>query len=209
MTVISKLAISLGRRDEVPNQELARDIAAAKDKAAIKELIENLKHKDKNIQSDCIKVLYEIGEQQPDLIAIYDKEFFGLLSNKNNRLVWGAMSALDCIASVNPDGIYKNLAIILDTADKGTVITKDHAVSILIKLAANKIYTDHALNLLFGMLKTCATNQLPMYAENAMPVVTHPFKIYFIEILASRLDEIEKETKRKRVEKVIKKMSEL
>lgn len=63
MSIIDQLASSLGRRDEVPNQELAEKIAAAKDKKAVKDLVDNLANKNKDIQSDCIKVLYEIGER--------------------------------------------------------------------------------------------------------------------------------------------------
>jgi hypothetical protein len=51
-----------------------------------------------------------------------------------------------------------------------------------------------------------ATHQLPMYAENAVPVINESNKAVFIKTLNSRLDEIEKERKRKRVEKVIKKL---
>jgi hypothetical protein len=60
MSVLNRLAHSLGRRDEVPNQDLARDLVAKKDKRGIREIAENLWGKDKNIQADCIKVLYEI-----------------------------------------------------------------------------------------------------------------------------------------------------
>ena len=132
-------------------------------------------------------MLYEIGEHKATLIAEYDKEFLALLENKNNRLVWGAMTALDCIASINPKAIYKNLARILIAADKGSVITKDHGVNILIKLAANKNFTNNALTLLLDQLKTCATNQLPMYAENATTVITDKYKKDFIKVLTSRL----------------------
>lgn len=207
MSILPKLASSLGRRDEVPNQELAKQLVKSKDKKAIVELVENLSKKDKNIQSDCIKVLYEIGEQQPELIAEYAQEFITLLDNKNNRLVWGAMTALDCIASVNPNGIYKQLAKILDVADKGSVITKDHGISILIKLVKEKTYTDNALTLVLDQLRTCANSQLPMYAENAIPVIIEKYNKDFIKVLTSRIPDIEKETKQKRVEKVIKKLS--
>jgi hypothetical protein len=169
--------------------------------------VENLFNKDKNIQSDCIKVLYEIGEQEPRLIAEHDKAFLELLESKNNRLVWGAVTALDCIAEINPKGIYKNLAKILKAGDTGSVITKDHCVGILIKLAAVKQYADDALELLLGELKTCPTNQLPMYAENAIPMISEKHKKNFVKVLTSRLKEIEKESKVKRVEKVIKKLS--
>jgi len=207
MNTINQLASSLGRRDEVPNQELAQKIIAKQDTKAIRELAEHLSDKDKNIQSDSIKVLYEIGEQKPELIAPYDEEFLALLENKNNRLVWGAMTALDSIASLNPKKMYAKLPLILKIADEGSVITRDHGVGILIKLAAVKQYSDKCLDHLLDQMKRCPTNQLPMYAENALPVIADAYKKKFTAMLTKRLPEIEKESKKKRVEKVIKKLS--
>lgn len=207
MTVINKLACSLGRRDEVPNQELARQILKSKNKKAVKELVENLANPDKNIQSDCIKVLYEIGAQDASLIADYDKEFLALLDSKHNRLVWGGMIALDCIAAIDPGGIHKKLAKILMVADAGSVITKDHAVGILIKLAGEKQYADDALALLLDQFRSCATNQLSMYAENALRMIPDARKGAFVRVLTARLGDLEKESQRKRVEKVIKKLT--
>ena|ERR1700741_2832687 len=209
MSVLLRLASALGRRDEVPNQELAAEIVAGKRKEALKELVDGLNNKDKNIQSDCIKVLYEIGEREPKLIADYIDAFTALLDNNNNRLVWGAMTALDYITSIKPEIVYKNLSKILAIADKGSVITKDHAVSILIKLAAIPQYTDSAMTLLLDQLKISATNQLPMYAENALPIITGKYKADFSKVLLSRLNEIEKESKKKRVEKVLKKLEKM
>src|SRR4029078_11196948 len=197
----------LGRRDEVPNQELAQQILKSKNTKAIKELVDNLANKDKNIQSDCIKVLYEIGEQQPQLIAAYEKEFLSLLESRNNRLVWGAMTALDYIASINPTGIHKNRGKILLVADSGSVITKDHAVGILIKLSSEKKYTDDAMSLLLDQFRSCPTNQLPMYAENALKAIPAKSTADFAKVLSARLGGIEKESKRKRIEKVIKKLT--
>jgi hypothetical protein len=207
MSVLNKLASSQNIRNTEPNKDLAQEIIKSKDKKIIKELVDNLNNKDKNIQSDCIKVLYEIGEHTPELIAEYDKEFLDLLENKNNRLVWGAMTALDCIAAINPSGIYKNLSVILDIAEKGSVITKDHGVGILTKLASEKKYADTALVLLLDILKSAATNQLPKYAEDAIPVITDKYKKDFVKIFTSRLDDFEKETKKVRLQKVIKKLS--
>lgn len=85
MTIIDKLASSLNRKDEGPNQELAKYIADRDDKGAVIELVDNLHNNDKNIQSDCIKVLYEIGDLRPSLIAEYSKEFVTLLDYGNNR----------------------------------------------------------------------------------------------------------------------------
>jgi HEAT repeat protein len=206
MSIISKLASSLNRRDEGPNEALAKQIAEKNDKNAVKELIENLSNKNKDIQSDCIKVLYEIGEQKPALIAGYAEAFIGLLKSKNNRLQWGAMTAINTITPEVPEMVYAAIPQIIAAADSGSVITKDHAVNILIKLGSVKEYADSAFALLREQLLSSPVNQLPMYAERALPIINDKNKDEFIKTLTSRLPDIEKETKRKRVEKVIKKL---
>ena len=206
MSIINKLATFLKRRDEVPNQELAKQIAKNNNAKAVTELIENLNNKSKDIQNDCIKVIYEIGVLKPLLIAGYTTELLALLTHKNNRLQWGGMIALDIITPENPAAIYKALPKIIDSADKGSVITNDHCVGILIKLCTVKKYATDAFALLNERLKKCPTNQLPMYAENTLSVINETNKATFIKTLESRLADIEKETKRIRVEKVIKKL---
>ena len=207
MSILDKLSTSLNRRDEVPNQELAKKILKTKDKKAIKELAENLENKNKGIQSDCIKVLYEIGESNPSLIADYEDNFLDLLDGKNNRLIWGALTALDCIASVSSKSIYKNIEKIQKAANEGSVIAKDHYVNILIKLSSDKSYANRTIPLLFQQLEKAAINQLPMYAERAMPAVSGKDKKMMIKILTARLVEIEKESKIKRIRKVIDKLN--
>ncbi len=207
MSVLTKLASSLGRRDEVPNQELAIQIVAANDIAAIKELVENLNNKNKDIHNDCIKVLYETGERKPELISAYAKNFIALLDSKNNRLQWGAMTALSSIAGENPKAIYPALAKIVAVADAGTVITKDHCVKALIKLCGVKQYAADAFTLLLEQILNSPPNQMPTYAEGAMPFVNDNNRAAFIKTLSSRLGDIESDTKRKRVEKVLAKIS--
>ena len=207
MSIIAKLATSQSRKDEIPNQELAKEIANTGDKKAIKELFENLSNKDKGIQSDCIKVIYEVGGQESKLIAGFADELIELLNNKNNRLQWGAMTGLHLITAEAPKKIYDALPAIIDVADKGSVITNDHCVGILIKLCGMKGYAADAFPLLNERLIKSPTNQLPMYAENALPIITEKNKAAFIKTLTSRLGEIEKDSKRIRVEKVIKKLN--
>lgn len=207
MSVLNKLASALGRRDEVPNQELAKQIAAKKDKAAVQELVDHLANKNKDIQHDCIKALYEIGELNSSLIVPYSKEFFDLLVHKNNRLQWGAMTALYSLTAEHPKIIYGSLSKIVSAAEKGSVITKDYAVNILIRLCSVKEYADNAFALLNEQLLNSPVNQLPMYAERAIPVINEKNKKLFVKTLTLRLDDIDQDSKRKRVEKVIKKFS--
>jgi hypothetical protein len=208
MKAIDLLATSLNKRDEKANQELALLIIKGLRKDWIKELVENLSHKDKNIQSDCIKVLYEIGENgAPELIAPYIREFGNLLTSKNNRLIWGAMTALDIIASVNPKGIFDLLPSIQKTIEKGSVITIDHGVGILAKLSAHPELAKKVFPLLFDQLAKCPIKQLPMYAEKTLVAINQTNKRQFAEFLESRLPETEKESQKKRIEKILKTMT--
>lgn len=207
MKALDLIATSLNRRDDKPNQELADEIIKSKRTDWVKELVENLSNKDKNIQSDCIKVLYEIGERgAAELIAPYFFEFGKILEGKNNRLIWGAMIALDTIASVNPKGIYTLLSTVVKGIDKGSVITIDHGVSILAKLSAFSEYTNTTFPLLLEQLKKCPPKQLPMYAERSVVAVNKANKQQFIDLLVFRMTEMDKDSQKKRIEKVIKKL---
>jgi hypothetical protein len=203
MTVLDKLATALGRRDEVPNQELAELIVRTRDRKAVQELVENLSNKNTNIQGDCIKVLYEIGEREPGLIAEHHEALSRLLESSNNRLVWGAMTALDAIAAVEPAAIYRLVDKIVATADAGSVITRDHAVGILINLAKLKPYAKKCLLLLIEQLRSCPANQLPMYAEKALAVATPGNKKLFQKVLSERLSSLPKASQKKRLLKVM------
>lgn len=206
MNVLDRLSSSLNRRDELPNLALAKQIVAKKDRVAISTLVENLSNRNKRVRYDCIKVLYEIGEISPGLIAAYAKNFLALLQTTDNRLQWGAMTAISAITFEKPRQIFGSISQIIDSANKGSVITKDNAVSILIKLSSLRPYSDKAFSLLVEQLLLSPNNQLPMYAEKALTVVTKKNSPLFTRALMDRLKSFEPGAKRKRIEKVIKKL---
>jgi len=210
VSVLDKLATALNRRDEAPNQELAQQIVRACNANAVQELVEALNHKTKEIQNDSIKVLYEIGYANPDLIAPYVKEFGDLLESKNNRLVWGAMMALDTISLNEPQALHGMLAKILKVADNGgSVIARDHAVGILAKLATIKAYQRDCVALLFEQLMSCPNNQFPMYVEMSAPVIDAKNRERFRQVIESRVPKLDKESQKKRVAKVLRKLAKI
>jgi hypothetical protein len=205
MKAVDLLATSLNRGDDKPNQELADEIIKSNRTDWVEELVANLKHKDKMIQSDCIKVLYEIGERgSASMIAPYYQTFGELLESKNNRLVWGAMYALDSISLVNPAEIFSILPAICKAIDHGSVITIDGGVSILAKLAAIKEYSETAFPLLAEQLKRCPAKQLPMYAEKSVKNIRSENRSSFVDIIRQRYLEMEKDSWKKRLDKVLK-----
>jgi hypothetical protein len=207
MAIIDQLATATGNRDEQPNIALAETICATNDATAVTELVALLQHKNRQVQSDAIKVLYEIGERQPALIAKHGPVFLPLLQSKNNRLVWGAMTALGTIAPLQADWLFEQLPVVLSVADSGSVITRDHAVNILIHLMKEQDKTASILPLLMEQLLMAPTNQLPKYAEDTLPYLPKAHYATMLQTLQSRLEEIDSDSKRKRVEKVMKKLS--
>jgi len=87
MSALEKIAYFQNIRSEVPNQQLAGELAREKDTVGIKEIAQNLTHQNQNVCSDCLKVLYEIGYIEPSLVAPYVQDFLVLLNNKHNRMV--------------------------------------------------------------------------------------------------------------------------
>lgn len=207
MSVLDRLASSLGRRDEVPNQELARDLAAKKDKAGIREIAENLWNKDKNIQADCIKVLYEIGSIEPKLITDYAEDFVKLLRSKNNRLVWGGMTALAEVAKANPEAVFKHLDEIKKAKETGSVITVDNAISALAyTAAATDEYNKAIFPYLLKHLSGCRPKEVPQHTEKTLPAVRSDNKVDFIKVLQKRMEDLSG-SGLARVKKVIKQVN--
>ena len=202
MSVLGKLASALGRNDEQPNVELAEALAAKPDAAAIAELAGALATGTTAVSNDAIKVLYELGALKPELVAPHAPAFLKLLSGKNNRNVWGALQAIETITSLQPAAVLAQLPAILVAADKGSVIAKDKAVAILVKLAAAG-HGAKALPVLLERLEDAAPNQFPMYAEQALPVIDAAHRAAFVRLLEARLSLIEASAKRTRVEKVL------
>jgi hypothetical protein len=206
MTVLDKLAGALDRRDEAPNVDLAQGIVSRRDMAAIAELADAVRSGPTRQANDAIKVLYEIGARDPELIAAQCPVFVEALRSSNNRKVWGAMTAIDTVAERRAATLVAELPAIIAAADKGSVIAKDHCNSILVKLARSG-YGELAVPILVERLRTAAPNQFPTYAEEIAPVLTPAARPGFLAVLKDRVGSMMQESKRKRVEKLLAKLN--
>ena len=208
MSTLQRIAYYQNRRDEVPNQELAKELAAKKDRKGIREIADNLWNKNAQVQSDCLKVLYEIGYLQPDLVAPYADDFLKLLHSRNNRLVWGAMIALSTVADRKAEVIYPHAAEIEQVMNQGSVITKDNGVRVLALVAAqNAAYNKKIFPYLLHHLETCRPKDVPQHAEKIAAAVTTRNRQAFSAVLEKRLVDL-KGAQAARVKKVIKLVDE-
>ena len=207
MSTLDKIAYNLDRRDEVPNQELAKALAAQKDRKGIQEIADNLWNKDKAIQSDCLKVLYEIGFINPSLVADYAPDFIKLLSGQNNRLIWGAMIGLATVADLRAAEVFKHRSDIVRAMETGSVITVDNAVKVLALASAQKSeYEKALLPILLKHLQTCRPKDVPQHAEKTLPAINARNKDQFVKVLEKRMADMTG-SRLTRVKKVIKQAS--
>ena len=187
MTILDQLASSLGRRDDIPNKELAKKLSQSGNQEEIKLLAENLWNKNPAIQSDCLKVLYEIGYIRPELISDYYDQFLILLNSKDNRQVWGAMIGLSLVAPLRADELFLSREIIKKTIEKGSVITKDNGVKALSGIAAKKQeYRQEIFPYLLAHLRSCRTKDVPQHAEYVQLAADSSNRDEFIQVLETR-----------------------
>jgi hypothetical protein len=208
MSALQRIAYYQHRRDEVPNQELAKELAAKKDRKGIREIADNLWHENSQIQSNCLKVLYEIGYLQPELVAPYTDDFLKLLHSRNNRLVWGAMIALSTVADLKADVVFPHVEEIERVMDQGSVITKDNGVKVLALVASkNAAYSKTVFPYLLHHLETCRPKDVPQHAEKAAVAVNARNKPKFVAVLEKRLVDLSA-SQAARVKKVIKEVEQ-
>ena len=190
MSALDRLACALGRRDKVPNQELARELAANRDAEGIDELVAGLQSRDTCVRSDCIKALYEVGYLAPELIAGYAEEFLALLQAKNNRLVWGGMIALSTIAALRPEFVVARREEIERAIDSGAVITGDAGVKALAEAANTSERRALIAPYLLAHLETCRAKDVAAHAEKAAMAFDASSKDHFVALLQRRMDEL-------------------
>lgn len=208
MSLADKLACAFDRRDEAPNIELAETLAAQDDIGTdVLELLGILKNGKKDQRHDAIKVLYELAARRPHDLAGKLDLILDFLPQKDNRLSWGVLTLLTEISKVHPGQIEPHLELILSAADQGSVIAKDRAMDILINLVANSDNQAEINGHMLAAMDRAAINQLPMYAENAAPILEGEFAKQVATLLQRRVAEAPTDAKKRRLEKTIKQLA--
>lgn len=187
--MLEKLANSLGRNDEVPNIELADLLAETGDHEGIQEIARGMMDNDRAIANDCIKVMYELAERRPDLTVEYASDYIKLLSSKNNRLVWGAMTAIAQIADRCAEEIFTKINLLKKAYENGSVITVDNSITVFAKLCnAGSEYEKEIFPFLLEHLATCRPKEVAQHAERmAVCINEHNFEA-FEETIMRRYD---------------------
>jgi hypothetical protein len=189
--LLNRLGYLQTRRDRTPNLDLARDLAARDDKVGIREIAENMWNDNKNIHSDCMNVMYEIGRVDPNLITPYAVDFIKFLKSRHENMTLGAITALSEIAKVKPDFIFKNAAEIKRMTETGSDTAVEKSISALTHTAASsEEYSASIFPYLLQHLSACHHKQLTERAEKILPAVNEDNNAEFIKTLKKRLESL-------------------
>ena len=199
--VYPRLGSSLGRRDTKPDIALGRDIAARGAADELGGLVELLE--EPAAASSAIKAIYECGYLAPELLVPHLPRFRALLDAGNNRMVWGGMIAISCVAKADPVAVWAHRERLELALRNGTVITQMSAVHALSAVAGSDPAKAESLQEWFEeAIETLDAKQLVGAAEQILPVAAE--REHLVSSLIERGDELATATARKRLERLVK-----
>ena len=101
------------------------------------------------------------------------------------------MTALACVAQVNPNALYRRLPEIIDAYKKGSVITIDNSISVFAWLCkASEECQATVFPLLIDHLATCRAKEIPQHAERMAVCIDQNNKGAFLEVINTRENEL-------------------
>ncbi len=187
MTVLERIAYYQGRRDEVPNQQLARALARRKDTAGIREIARNLNNPNRSVQSDCLKVLYEIGYLDPGTDRRLRRRVSGSAGEQEQPDGVGEHDRARDDRPAEGQVIGSRLDEVLAALDRGTVITVVWGVRTLAGVAgASRSDRPRILPHLLRRLETCLPRDVPTHALSCFPAIDDASRDRFLAVLERR-----------------------
>lgn len=173
----------------------------------VKQSIQTIKAGNKSERRDAFKAIVEFAEKQPQSVLPEIDFFIDLLSAKENRVQWESMQVITILAPHCKDLLFQKLDLLALVAENGSVITRDHYVKILAILSSENAYKATTIPLLIDEVLKSPINQLCIYAEATLSVKDKENKPYLKNAVMQRIeDTADLPAKRKRLEKVLKKL---
>ncbi len=186
MNYINEISFYLNDRSEDSNKRLAARIVNENIEDAVTELVNYLFDKNKTIASDCIAVLYHVGYEKPEMIVNFSEVFCTLLSNKNNRMVWGGMIALATISEIAPDVIESYIEEILRIFREGSLISQVWAYKTITTISKDSNYYNKYIDFLLDVLESTRPIDFTKRATIVNEIIQDKDRDRFTNILSIR-----------------------
>jgi hypothetical protein len=192
--VLGRLAVSVGRYDEMPNLELAADIVFADDTDAISVLIMVIERHDDLHSSDAARVIAEVGNRAPDLVLAHSDRLVEMIDVSRAEMLPYTMMALSPVASRYAEQLWPSrdlfwaaLADLNQTAD----LAQGGAVRLLAAMcAASPDYARTLAGGLVDLLGKCMPKDVAFFAESVLPALGPAHSHRAKPVLDRRLKEL-------------------
>ena len=192
--LLARLAISVGRRDEMPNLELAADIVFADDTDAVSALIGVIERHDDHHAPDAARVVCEVGNRAPDLLLAHADRLVEMIDVSQKDMLPFTMLALSPVASRHAEALWPSrdlfwqcLADLQTPAD----VAQAGAVKLLAALcAAGPDYARTLAGGLVDLLGKCMPKDVAFFAESVLPALGAAHSHRAKPVLDRRLKEL-------------------
>ncbi len=173
--LLSRLAVSMSRMDEMPNMELAADIVVADDFDAVGMLIGVLERHDDVHAMDAARVLYEVGTRAPELLDRHAERLLAMCESSQKEMLPYTMFALAPVASHYLDTLWdlRDLFwVALADLTQPANMAQAGAVRLLSALcAAGPDYARTLAGGLVDLLGKCMPKDVAFFAESVLPAL--------------------------------------
>lgn len=192
--LLSRLAVSVGRYDEMPNLELAADIVFADDTDAVSCLIAVIERHDDLHASDASRVIAEVGTRAPDLLLAHADRLVEMIDAGNAMMRPYTMMALSPVASKYAEQLWPSRDLFwaaLSDLNQSADLAAAGAVKLLAAMcAASPDYARTLAGGLVDLLGKCMPKDVAFFAESVLPALGSAHSHRAKPVLDRRLKEL-------------------
>lgn len=192
--LLARLAVSVGRSDDMPNLELAADIVFAEDVDAVATLISVIERHDDEHAPDAARVVAEVGTRAPELLLEHAERLVEMIDATQAEMLPYVMLALSPVAANYAEHLWpardlfwQSLADLSQPAN----LAQGGAVKLLAALCATG--PDYARTLAGGLvdlLGKCMPKDVAFFAESVLPALGSAHSHRAKPVLDRRLKEL-------------------
>ncbi len=192
--LLSRLAVSVGRYDEMPNLELAADIVFADDTDAVSVLITVIERHDDLHASDASRVIAEVGTRAPDLLLAHADRLVEMIDAGNAMMRPYTMMALSPVAGKYAELLWPSRDLFwaaLSDLNQSADLAAAGAVKLLAAMcAASPDYARTLAGGLVDLLGKCMPKDVAFFAESVLPALGPAHSHRAKPVLDRRLKEL-------------------
>lgn len=192
--VLSRLAVSVGRSDEMPNLELAADIVFADDTDAVSLLVAVIERHDDVHAPDAARVIAEVGTRAPDLLLAHADRLVDLIDPARGEMLAFTMLALSPVAPRYAETLWPARDLFwaaLSDLSQPAELAQGGAVRLLSAMcAANPDYARTLAGGLVDLLGKCMPKDVAFFAESVLPALGPAHSHRAKPVLDRRLKEL-------------------